>query len=99
MNNIKKDHVLLPFGKRSNINPIQSKEKKWRLIPPHSKKSREFYGLSPWKRKIIPKRVTTVGCNGPTKRNVTLEGNGERYNARLVTKVSHKEKKYLHDTS
>ena len=38
------------------------------------KKSQEFYGLSPWKRKIIPKRVTTVGCNGPTKRNVTLEG-------------------------
>ena len=49
-------------------------EKKWRLIPPHLKKSQEFYGLSPWKRKIIPKRVTTVGCNGPTKRNVTPEG-------------------------
>ena len=49
-------------------------EKEWRLIPPHLKKSREFYGLSPWKRKIISKRVTTVGCNGPTKRNVTLEG-------------------------
>ena len=49
-------------------------EKKWRLIPPHLKKSREFYGLSPWKKKIIPKRVITVGCNEPTKRNVTLEG-------------------------
>ena len=23
---------------------------------------------------MIPKRVITVGCNGPTKRNVTLEG-------------------------
>ena len=69
------------------------------MVPPHLKKSREFNGLSPWKRKIIPKRVTTVGCNGPTKRNVTLEGNGERYNARFVTKFSHKEKKYLHDTS
>ena len=49
-------------------------EKKWRLIPPHLEKSREFYGISPWKRKMIPKRVITVGCNGPTKRNVTLEG-------------------------
>ena len=48
--------------------------RKERLIPPHLKKSREFYGLSPWKRKIIPQRVTSVGCNGPTKRNVTLEG-------------------------
>ena len=74
-------------------------EKKWMLIPPHLKKSREFYGLSPWKMKIIPKRVVTVGCNGPTKRNMTLEGNGERYNVRLVTKVSHKEKKCLHDTT
>ena len=44
---------------------------------------------------MIPKRVITVGCNGPTKRNAT----GERYNTRLVTKVSHKEKKYLHDTT
>ena len=49
-------------------------EKKWRLIPPHLKKSGEFYGLSPWKKKIISKRVITVGCNEPTKRNVTLEG-------------------------
>ena len=38
------------------------------------RKSREYHGLSPWKRKIIPKRVITVGCNEPTKRNVTLEG-------------------------
>ena len=38
------------------------------------KKSREFYGVSPWKREIIPKRVITVGCKEPTKRNVTLEG-------------------------
>ena len=65
------------------------------MIPPHLKKSREFYGLSPWKKKMIPKRVITVGCNGPTKRNAT----GERYNTRLVTKVSHKEKKCLHDTT
>ena len=62
---------------KSNNSPIQKtmcQEKKWRLIPPHLKKSREFYGLNPWKRKMIPKRVITVGCNEPTKRNVTLEG-------------------------
>ena len=32
----------------------------------------------PWvkfmEKEMIPKRVITVGCNGPTKRNVTPEG-------------------------
>ena len=41
----------------------------------HLKKSREFHGLSPWKKRdVIPERIITVGYNGPTKRNVTPEG-------------------------
>ena len=32
----------------------------------------------PWvesmEKEMIPKRVITVGCNGPTKKNVTPEG-------------------------
>ena len=57
----------------------------------------------PWvksmKKDVIPERTITVGYNGPTKCQCDSRGNGERYNARLVTKVSHKEKKYLHDTT
>ena len=75
MNNVKKGlHCLLAKSNNSPIQKTMCQEKKWRFIPPLLKKSRELYGLSPWKKKMIPKIVITVGCNGPTKINVTLEG-------------------------
>ena len=49
------------------------KKIKWRLFTSFEEVTR-----IPWvntmEKEIIPKRDTTVGCNGPTKRNVTLEG-------------------------
>ena len=41
---------------------------------------------------VIPERAITVGYNGPTKRNVTLEGIMKDTKL-FVTKVSLKEKK------
>ena len=65
----------LPFGKRSNNSPIQSKENQMEVVHliwgSHKKK---FHGLRPWKKEMIPKRAITVGYNGPTKGNVTPEG-------------------------
>ena len=57
----------LPFGKRSNNSPIQSKKNQM-------EEDSTFHVLRPWKKEIIPKRVITVGYNGPTKGNVTPEG-------------------------
>ena len=58
-----------PFGKRSDNIPIQSKENSTsfeEVIRIPCVKSME--------KEMIPKRAITVGYNGPTKRNVTLEG-------------------------
>ena len=49
------------------------KKIKWRLFTSFEEVTRILWAKT-MKRKIIHKRVTTVGCNGPTKRNVTLEG-------------------------
>ena len=77
----------LPFGKRSNNSPIQSKENQMEICLPHLRKSQKFHGLRPWKKEMIPKRAITVGYNGPTKVNVTLEGMLKDINQNLRTRV------------
>ena len=63
----------LPFGKRSNNSPIQSKENQMEivyLIWGNHKIPR----VKTMEKEMIPKRAITVGYNGPTKCNVTPEG-------------------------
>ena len=51
------------------------KKIKWRLFTSFEEVTKKkFHKLRPWKKEIIPKRVITVGYNGPTKDNVTPEG-------------------------
>ena len=56
----------------------------------------------PWvksmEKEVISERAITVGCNGPTKRNVTLEGIMKDTKL-FVTKVLLKEKKERVDTT
>ena len=66
----------MPFGKEQQQPYTENN------VP---RKEMEVYSTSfeevtriPWvksmEKEIIPKRVITVGCNGPTKRNVIPEG-------------------------
>ena len=57
MNKVKKDLVMqvlirpLPFGKRSNNIPIQSKENQMEVDSTLFEELREFHGLRSWKKK------------------------------------------------
>ena len=80
MNNIKKDPVMqdlvnpLPFGKRSNSSPIQSKENQMEIDSTSFEEVIRIPCVKSMEKGMIPKRAITVGYNGPIKRNVTPEG-------------------------
>ena len=75
MNNVKKDLVSpLPFGKRSNNNPIQSKENQMDVDSTPFEEVTRIPWVMSMEKEVITKRAITVGCNETTKRNVTPEG-------------------------
>ena len=80
MNKVKKNLVmqdlisLLPFGKRSKDNPIQSKENQMEVDSTSFQEVIRISYVKSIEKGMIPKRAITIGYNGPTKRNVTPEG-------------------------
>ena len=64
----------LPFGKRSNSSPIQSKENQMEVYSTSFEKVIRIPCVKFMEKGKIPKRAITVCYNGPTKRNVTPEG-------------------------
>ena len=71
MNNIKNDLVMqdlvnpLPFGKRSNISPIQSKKNQMEIVHLFEEVTK-IPQVKTMEKEIIHKRDITVGNNGPT---------------------------------
>ena len=64
----------LPFGKRSNNNPIQSKKNQMEVDSTSFEEVIRIPCVKSMEKGMIPKRAITLGYNGPTKRNVTPEG-------------------------
>ena len=64
----------LPFGKRSNNSPIQSKENQIEADSISFEEVIRIPCVKSMEKGMIPKRAITLGYNGPTKRNVTPEG-------------------------
>ena len=64
----------LPFGKRSNNSPIQSKENQMEVDSTSFEEVLRIPCVKSMEKGMIPKRAITLGYNGPTKRNVTPEG-------------------------
>ena len=79
MNNVKKDLVMqdlvspLPFGKRSNNNPIQSKENQMDVDSTPFEEVTRIPWIMSMEEEVISERAITIGYDGPTKRNVTPE--------------------------
>ena len=65
---------LLPFGKRSNNSPIQSKENQMEVDFTSFEEVTRIPWVMSMEKEVISEKAITVGCNGPTKQNVTLEG-------------------------
>ena len=63
----------LPFGKRSNNSPIQSKENQMEVDSTSFEEVIRIPCVKSMEKGMIPKRSITIGYNGPTKRNVTPE--------------------------
>ena len=63
----------LPFGKRSNNSPIQSKENQMEVDSTSFEEVIRIPCVKSMEKGMIPKRAITIGYNGPTKRNVTPE--------------------------
>ena len=61
----------LPFGKRSNNSPIQSKENQMEVDSTSFEEIIRIPYVKSMEKGMIPKRVITIGYNGPTKWNVT----------------------------
>ena len=83
----------LPFGKRSNNSPIQSKENQMEVDSTSFEEVIRIPCVKSMEKGMIPKRAITIGYNGPTKCQCDSRGNVERYKAKFVTKVLVKEKK------
>ena len=64
----------LPFGKRSNNSPIQSKENQMEVDSTSFEEVIRIPCVKSMEKGMIPKRGITIGYNGPTKGNVTPEG-------------------------
>ena len=64
----------LPFGKRSNNSPIQSKENQMEVDSTSFEEVIRIPCVKSMEKGMISKRAITIGYNGPTKRNVTPEG-------------------------
>ena len=64
----------LPFGKRSNNSPIQSKENQMEVDSTSFEEVIRIPCVKSMEKGMIPKRAIIVGYNEPTKRNATPEG-------------------------
>ena len=65
-------HCLL--AKRSNNSPIQSKENQIEVDFTSFEEVTRIPWVMSMEKEVISEKAITVGCNGPTKQNVTLEG-------------------------
>ena len=65
-------HCLL--AKRSNNSPIQSNENQMEVDSISFEEVRRIPWVMSMEKEVISEKAITVGCNGPTKQNVTLEG-------------------------
>ena len=81
------------LAKRRNIIPIQSKENQMEVDSTSFEEVTRIPWVKSMENDVIPERAITVGCNGPTKCNVTPEGMLKDIKAKFVTKVLVKEKK------
>ena len=64
----------LPFGKRSNNNPIQSKENQMDVDSTPFEEVTRIPWIKSMEEEVISEIAITIGYDGPTKRNVTPEG-------------------------
>jgi len=62
------------LAKRSNNSPIQSKENQMEVDSTSFEEVRRIPWVMSMEKEVISEKAITVGCNGPTKQNVTLEG-------------------------
>ena len=62
------------LAKRNNNSPTQSKENQMEVDSTSFEEVIRIPCVKSMEKEMIPKRAITVGYNGPTKRNVTLEG-------------------------
>jgi len=62
------------LAKRSNNSPIQSNENQMEVDSISFEEVRRIPWVMSMEKEVISEKAITVGCNGPTKQNVTLEG-------------------------
>jgi len=62
------------LAKRSNNSPIQSKENQIEVDFTSFEEVTRIPWVKSMEKEVISEKAITVGCNGPTKQNVTLEG-------------------------
>jgi len=60
--------------KKSNSSPIQSKENQMEVDFTSFEEVTRIPWVMSMEKEVISEKAITVGCNGPTKQNVTLEG-------------------------
>ena len=68
----------MPFGKKQQQphieNNVPSKENQMEVDSTSFEEVRRIPWVMSMEKEVISEKAITVGCNGPTKQNVTLEG-------------------------